>query len=138
MPTPKPRRSRPEAAQYLTANGYPVKSSTLAEWASSGRNSLAFEKIAGEVFYRQEDLDAFLRIRGLEPADGASPAKAESRLIRRAEVERITGLSRTTLYRLVQNSEFPAPVSIGARAVAWNLALVLAWVDSRPSKRASA
>lgn len=52
-------------------------------------------------------------------------------LLRRPEVSRRTGLSRTTLYRLVQSKEFPAPRQLGARAVAWVESEVSAWIESR-------
>ena len=54
-------------------------------------------------------------------------------LIRRPEVTRRTGLSRTTIYRLVQAGEFPAPRQLGARAVAWIDSEVDGWIDSRPA-----
>jgi prophage regulatory protein len=57
-------------------------------------------------------------------------------LLRRPEVSRRTGLSRTTIYRLVRAGEFPAPRQISLRAVAWVESEVDAWVDSRgPSTR---
>jgi prophage regulatory protein len=52
-------------------------------------------------------------------------------LLRRPEVSRRTGLSRTTIYRLVQSGEFPAPRQLGARAVAWSEAEVSAWIETR-------
>jgi prophage regulatory protein len=52
-------------------------------------------------------------------------------LLRRPEVTRRTGLSRTTVYRLVQTGEFPAPRQIGRRSVAWVEAEVSAWILSR-------
>ncbi|CAE6865510.1 hypothetical protein R69658_07838 [Paraburkholderia aspalathi] len=45
-----------------------------------------------------------------------------------------TGLSKTQCYRLIQRGEFPAPLKIGARAVAWRASEVQAWIDARPSK----
>lgn len=54
-------------------------------------------------------------------------------LIRRPEVTRRTGLSRTTIYRLVQSGQFPAPRQLGARSVAWVDSEVNAWIDSRPA-----
>jgi prophage regulatory protein len=53
-------------------------------------------------------------------------------LIRLPEVRRLTGLSRTTIYRLERESRFVARVRIGDRAIAWRLAEVVSWVESRP------
>jgi prophage regulatory protein len=52
-------------------------------------------------------------------------------LLRRPEVSLRTGLSRTSLYRMVKSGEFPAPRQIGARAVAWVESEVTAWIESR-------
>lgn len=41
------------------------------------------------------------------------------RLIRLKEVIHKTGLSKATLYRLMEEGEFPASVTIASRAVAW-------------------
>ena len=37
----------------------------------------------------------------------------EDRLLRRRHVEEVTGMSRSSIYRLMQNGEFPRPVKIG-------------------------
>jgi prophage regulatory protein len=47
--------------------------------------------------------------------------------IRRSEVERITGLSRTEIYRQIQKGIFPKPVPIGGKAVRWQLSLIENW-----------
>jgi len=52
-------------------------------------------------------------------------------LLRRPEVSRRTGLSRTTIYRMVQAGEFPSPRQLGARAVAWSESEISAWIESR-------
>ena len=38
---------------------------------------------------------------------------------RRPAVEEITGLSRSTIYDLMAKGEFPRPVKLTAKAVAW-------------------
>ena len=43
----------------------------------------------------------------------------QDRLLRRRQVESITGLSRSSIYRLMQNGEFPRPVRVGPAAVRW-------------------
>lgn len=57
-------------------------------------------------------------------------------LLRRPEVERETGLSRASIYRLMAVGEFPRPVRIASRAVAWRASTITAWKDSRPANNA--
>ncbi len=40
-------------------------------------------------------------------------------ILRLADVKQRTGLSRSTLYLRMANNEFPAPISLGGRAVGW-------------------
>jgi prophage regulatory protein len=42
-----------------------------------------------------------------------------------------TGLSRSSIYRLVQLGRFPAPVKLSERASAWRESDVVAWLESR-------
>jgi prophage regulatory protein len=58
---------------------------------------------------------------------------SERRFLRLAEVKRQVGLGRSAIYQKVKAGEFPAPVSLGARAVAWLSDEVDAWIDSRVS-----
>jgi len=53
-------------------------------------------------------------------------------LLTRREVERRTGLSRSTLYRKMRNGTFPVPVKVSERAVRWRDSDIRAYVDSRP------
>lgn len=55
----------------------------------------------------------------------------QPRLIRRPAVEGMTGLSRSSLYDKIRRGEFPAPVSLGASAVAWVESEVSAWIQTR-------
>ena len=50
----------------------------------------------------------------------------------RPEVERRTGLSRSTLYRKMRERTFPVPLKVSARAVRWRESDIRAYVDSRP------
>lgn len=40
-------------------------------------------------------------------------------ILRRKQVEQRTGLSRSSIYLRIQESTFPKPVPLGARAVGW-------------------
>ena len=53
-------------------------------------------------------------------------------MLRRDAVEKIVGLSTTTLYRQMAEGEFPRPVRIGRRAVAWPESVITKWQDERP------
>lgn len=55
------------------------------------------------------------------------------KLLRLNDVKEITGLSRSSIYAAIARSEFPRQISIGARAVGWIEAEVLAWVERRIS-----
>lgn len=52
--------------------------------------------------------------------------------IRRPAVEELTGLRRTTIYKLMNAGEFPRPIKITGKAVAWPESAVVAWLASRP------
>ena len=56
------------------------------------------------------------------------------RLIRRPEVEALTSLSCSSIYRLMDRGDFPRPRKLGAGptgAVAWRLSDVKEWMESR-------
>ena len=57
----------------------------------------------------------------------------DERLLRRAEVERMLGLSRAGLDVLVHDGAVPAPIRIGTRALRWRLSDIAAWVADRPT-----
>lgn len=50
-------------------------------------------------------------------------------LLRRPEVELRTGLARSTLYDWMSKGDFPQPVRLGARLVAWRESDVTAWME---------
>ena len=64
----------------------------------------------------------------LLPHGPAEPVRLFARL---PTVMQATGLGRSTIYRLVANGEFPAPVHVGPRAVAWRWADLDRWSASR-------
>lgn len=53
------------------------------------------------------------------------------RFIKRQEVESITGLSCTEIYRRVAAGTFPKQVTLGPKCVVWIEAEVLTWCDDR-------
>lgn len=54
-------------------------------------------------------------------------------LLRMPTVMRMTGLGRSTIYRLVAERKFPSPVRLGPRAVAWRRSDLDQWSESRPA-----
>ena len=55
------------------------------------------------------------------------------RLLRRPEVEELTGLSRASIYRRMGDGKFPPPVRVGAMAVRWKESDITAWMQSLPA-----
>lgn len=53
------------------------------------------------------------------------------RMLRRKEVEAITGRSRSAIYEGIAVGTFPKPVKIGARAVAWTESSIRSWLAER-------
>lgn len=54
-------------------------------------------------------------------------------LLRIGTVVRVTGLGRSTIYRLVACNEFPSPVRLTRRAVAWRRSDLERWTNARES-----
>jgi len=52
-------------------------------------------------------------------------------LLRRPDVERITGLSRSSIYAMMKIGEFPQSIPLTGRIVAWLQSEILEWVQSR-------
>lgn len=57
-----------------------------------------------------------------------------TRILRRPEVETRTGLSRSTIYSMMTEGEFPKPVLLGKRAVGWPEAAIAEWLESRRTR----
>jgi prophage regulatory protein len=51
--------------------------------------------------------------------------------LRLPEVKAFTGLSKTSLYEMIRNKTFPAPVRLGPRSVAWVRSEVRQWAVER-------
>lgn len=57
--------------------------------------------------------------------------KPAIRFIKRQEVEDITGLSCTEIYRRISEGRFPAQVTLGPKAVVWVEAEIYGWMNDR-------
>jgi prophage regulatory protein len=52
-------------------------------------------------------------------------------LLRRKQVQSLTGLGRSTIYEAMAQGRFPSSIKIGARGVAWVASEVDAWIAAR-------
>jgi len=53
-------------------------------------------------------------------------------LIRWEEVQKMVGISRTSVWRLEKDGEFPKRRHISKRAVGWSQHEIQKWLESRP------
>lgn len=56
-------------------------------------------------------------------------------ILRRPDVERVTGLPRSSLYDLVAKGKFPAPIRLSPRAVGWLEQDIADWQKARIEAR---
>jgi prophage regulatory protein len=63
-----------------------------------------------------------------------------NRILKQPEVSRVTGLSRSSIYRLEALGQFPLRVKLSEAASGWRSDEIEAWIDSRPraAQRAAA
>lgn len=64
----------------------------------------------------------------LRAAQPGTPAPRE-RFMRLPEVQHVTGISRTHIYRLIAAGKFPKPVPLGTQSVAWLASEVDGWIQ---------
>jgi prophage regulatory protein len=96
------------------------------------------ERVHQEIQDREKDCrrDFQFEEEGCPDWQGHLSRRASPRLLRRPEVEDRTGLARSTLYDWMARGEFPQPVKLGARIVAWRESDVTQWLESRETRRA--
>ncbi len=63
------------------------------------------------------------------------PGEALPRLLRMTEVLELIPLSRSHLYRMIADGEFPRQVQLGARSVAWIESEIHQWMTDRIDQR---
>lgn len=56
---------------------------------------------------------------------------APLKLLRLPAVRALVGLSKSTIYLKVSAKEFPSPISLGMRAVAWDARAIEKWIAER-------
>jgi prophage regulatory protein len=60
-----------------------------------------------------------------------------SEFIRLPQVLYLTGLGKTSIYKLMKNNAFPKPTSFGARRIAWKRSHIQNWIESKIQARQS-
>ncbi len=60
-----------------------------------------------------------------------------STILRLPKVIKMTGLSRSAIYELIADGQFPAQVNLGPRTVGWVEGEVVDWIESRIAARSS-
>ena len=55
-----------------------------------------------------------------------------NKLLKRPEVEAVTGLSRASIYSKIKTGAFPAPVRLGPNSVAWRADEIDRWISELP------
>lgn len=56
---------------------------------------------------------------------------AEIRFIKLPEVVALCGRSKSSIYYAIRRGEFPAPVKLSYRSVAWVRSEIMAWAEER-------
>ncbi len=54
-----------------------------------------------------------------------------TRIVRMRELIRTTGVSRSTIYRLIADGLFPAPLKLSKSAIGWTSAAIQNWLCER-------
>jgi prophage regulatory protein len=53
------------------------------------------------------------------------------KILRKRDVIRLTGLSKSTIYKYIKDGLFPSQIQLGPRAVGWLEEDVKTWLNSR-------
>ncbi len=94
----------------------------------------------GRISIRQKKRTANLFAPGLPQIEFKSMAGRQERgtsqrILRRVEVEHVTGLPRATIYDKIAKGLFPRPIKLGIRSVGWLETEVIAWREARIAER---
>ena len=57
-------------------------------------------------------------------------------ILRRPAVEALTGLSRSSIYKFMNDGSFPKAIKLGPRAVGWVEDHIDAWINNRKEEAA--
>lgn len=119
------------------ARGVHIKD--LADYLEAQRRTakMEHERLMGRAPIHSRGEAPVKRLNYAEPTvpnDQTEPHEQTLQFIRIAEVRRITGLSTSTIYKMINEEKFPRQISLGDRAVAWIKSEVRSWIDNRPRK----
>lgn len=123
-------RSGARSGTTLTAQrtATSMESSALGDPSPDDQNTDPGEGNAG-IPAQRGSFDA-RAVRELLKSASADP-KGLRRTIRRTELRQIVPLADSTIYELERRGEFPQRFYLTARCVVWDLAEVMAWLQSR-------
>lgn len=71
----------------------------------------------------------------MQPSETTKIDVPTKRLLKISEVCDFVGLSRATIYRRVDSGDFPRPVQLSARRIAWLTREVTEWFREREEAR---
>jgi prophage regulatory protein len=57
------------------------------------------------------------------------------RILRRGQVQSLTGLCRSAIYQLISSGQFPRSIPLGPRSVGWIESEISEWIRSRVAAR---
>tara|TARA_R110002049_G_scaffold87839_3_gene222378 strand:- start:701 stop:961 length:261 start_codon:yes stop_codon:yes gene_type:complete len=57
--------------------------------------------------------------------------KMTDKILRCQDVQEVTGLSRSTIYRMMNRDDFPKATKLGIRAIGWRQSAVADWIEAR-------
>ncbi|MEQ1782940.1 MAG: AlpA family phage regulatory protein [Hyphomonadaceae bacterium] len=79
------------------------------------------------------------RVYSASPLNTGMEARAqpETRLLRLAEVEELTTLSKSLIYSMMRDGAFPSNLRLSENRVAWKRDAVLQWLATRSVSRSS-
>ena len=118
------RFSEDEAEEFLNI---PVQSLKLLR----GQNKISFIALPDKVEYFGYQLLEYL-IGAVNSATTTSKQSVTNdRIVRAKEVVEMTGLSRTTIWRMERYKSFPARVSLGKNSIGWKMSDIQKWLSTR-------
>ena len=63
---------------------------------------------------------------------------SRNKLLRLEAVKDLTGLSRSSIYKFMDDGKFPKKINLGVRAVAWSESSIQDWIEGRIADSCSA
>lgn len=110
----------------------------FANWCTDGDQLAARLIDLGLTASRRVHAEAYVSQSATPPPPAThtgpeSIRRAPNAIMRRAEIESETGLSRSTIHQRIKAGTFPKPVHLGARSVGWRVADIDAFCQRQPT-----